>query len=455
MRNKFVTGMTALRHFLFEDSNDSVSANDEAILNSDRYARRFGYLLVLVVFGGFGIWAGLAPLESAAHGSGTVQVEGDRKPVQHLEGGIVAQILVANGDYVEQGQPLVVMDDTQAQAELGIVTGRLWAKRALVDRLLSERDGKQEIVFAQWLAAMQDERVLVAIGNEQALFAARHADLLGEKMVLRQRIAQQNNQITGVQAVLDAKHAVADSLTSEIADLNELLVDGYVDKQRIRQLERSKAEALGEISDLIARIAASEVSIYETELQILQLQNRFDTQVVDSLTRAEEELYDLEQRNRALSDRLERTVVRAPKNGVVLALEPNTIGAVVKPGSQLMSVVPDTKNLLIDTRLSPMDIDRIQIGQEAEVRFSVFKDAYSITGTLTKLSADALVDAVTGEKYFAAKIKLLEQDIPMLGDDQLVPGMPAEVLVKTGKRTLLGYLTSPMHRMFENAMIES
>ena len=433
----------------------ATSGDEAAILDSDRQARRFGYAVILVVFGGFGLWAALAPLESAAQGPGTVQVEGNRKLVQHLEGGIVDEILVENGDFVRQGQPLIRMDTTQAQAELSIIGGRLWAKRALVDRLLSERDEKAVIAFADWLTALQDERVIVAVGNEQALFNARRADLLGEKDVLEQRIEQLNSQIEGTEAVLQAKRSVASSLSSEADELQELLAEGYVDKQRIRELERARASTLGEVSDLVARVATAKVSIDETRLQILQLEKRFKTQVVDALTQAEEELYDLEQRHRALTDRVERTVVRAPNDGIILALKTNTVGAVVSPGEPLMSIVPDTESLLIDAQLSPMDIDRIHIGQEAEVRFSVFKDAYSITGVLIKVSADSLIDEVTGAPYFEVKIKLNDDDIKLLGEYRLVPGMPAEVLVKTGKRTLLGYLTSPLHRMFEKSLIEA
>jgi membrane fusion protein, epimerase transport system len=454
MKLMFAKLVGLIRYALTAVNNEIDLQGDQVVLDSDRRARRFGYGLIFVVFGGFGAWAAFAPLESAAHGAGTVQVEGDRKPVQHLEGGMVAEILVANGDYVTQGQALVRMEATQAQSELNTINGRLWAKRALVDRLLSERDEQPTINFSDWLTDVRDERAAVAVGNEQALFDARRADLFGETALLQQRVTQLISQIEGTQAVLSAKRSVAKSLNSEARELQELLAEGYVDKQRIRELERSRAVTLGEIADLLARIAAAEVSIDEIQLQMLQLQKRFKTEVIDALTRAEEEFYDLEQRYRSLNDRVERTTVKAPSNGFVLALTPNTIGEVVGAGDELMSIVPDTGNLLIDTKLSPMDIDRIEIGQQAEVRFSVFKDAYSITGVLIRLSADSLIDEKTGEPYFEAKVKLMEQDMALLGGYRLVPGMPAEVLIKTGDRTLLGYLTSPLHRMFENALIE-
>lgn len=447
--------LEAVRRWFFVANPESGGEGAAHILDSDKQARRLGYAIVLVVFGGFGIWAAVAPLESAAYGMGTVQVEGDRKWVQHFEGGMVAEILVSNGDYVEQDQALVRMDSTAAQAELSIIAGRLWAKRALVDRLLSERTAELEIVFTDWLLDLDDERAIVAVGNERALFAARRSDLQGETNVLEQRIAQMTAQIEGAQAVLEAKRQVAKSLELEAGELQELLAEGYVDKQRIRELGRSQAATLGEVSDLVARIAGIKVAIEETKLQIIQLDKRFKTQVVDTLTRAEEELYDLEQRHRTISDRVERTLVKAPSSGTVMALKPNTIGAVIASGGELMAIVPDSESLLIDTKLSPMDIDRIHIGQEAEVRFSVFKDAYSITGVLTTVSADSLIDQTTGQPYFAAKVKLNDEDMKLLGSYQLVPGMPAEVLVKTGKRTLLGYLTSPLHRMFEASLLDA
>ncbi|WP_435213951.1 HlyD family type I secretion periplasmic adaptor subunit [Luminiphilus sp. nBUS_16] len=455
MRTKIGSFLQAARAtFLGQNVEVLLDDDDRDILDSDRQARWFGYTVVLVVFGGFGIWSAVAPIESAAQGVGVVEVEGHRKLVQHLEGGIVAEIMVANGDYVTKGQPLVRMDATQTQAELSITAGRLWAKRALVDRLLSERDASPYITFTEWLTELEDERVLVAVGNERALFDARRADLLGEKEVLEQQIAQTLSQVDGVQAVLRAKRSIAESLDNEAGELKLLLAEGYVDKQRIRELDRSRASTLGEISDLTARISAGEVAVDEIKLQILQLEKRFKTEVIDSLTLAEEKLYDLQQSYAVLNDRVERTVLKAPASGFVLALKPNNVGAVIAAGASLMSIVPDNERLLIDTRLAPIDIDRIRIGQEAEVRFSVFKDAYSITGELVKVSADSLLDEITGQPYFEAKVRLLEVDMQLLGEYRLVPGMPAEVLIKTGQRTLLGYLTSPLHRMFEKSLIE-
>ncbi len=427
---------------------------DPSVLESDRSVRALGYLIIAFVFLGFGGWAVLAPLESAARGLGTVQVEGNRKPVQHLEGGIVTEIFVESGDYVEEGQALLKLDDMQLVADQKITEGRLWAKRAAVDRLRSERDGMLTIEFDESLKNQQSERAVTAVDSERALFEARRADRFGEVSVLEQRISQLEQRIQGTDSVLQAKESVAESLRAEIKDLEQLLVDGYVDKQRIRQLERSLAQTLGEMADLRSQISSARVAIEESRLEILQLTKRFISQVVDALTLSQEELFDLQQRLAAISDRVERTTIRSPASGVVLALQPNTFGAVIGSGQEIMAIVPDVAKLIIDVQMSPLDIDRISVGQVAEVRFAVFKDSYTITGELVKISADSLLDDVTGAPYYEAKVELLEEDLDLLGNYELVPGMPADVLVKTGSRTLLGYLTSPLQRMFENSLIE-
>ena len=454
MREALKEFWAVIRSALSEPLPDYSKKFDETVLASDRGARNFGYFVICIMVFGFGGWAALAPLESAAIGAGTVQVQGDRQSIQYLEGGIVAEILVANGDYVINGQPLLRIDSTQLDAELSIVQGQLWAKRAVTDRLISERDEQAGVSFSEALRSVTDERAQIAMANEQALFDARRADRLGEVVVFEQRIIQLQQQIEGSQAVLAAKGSVAESLSVEVSELNELLIDGYVDKQRIRELERSLAQTLGEVADLKARIASASVAIKETRLNILQLNMRFITTVVDRLSIVQEEFFDLEHRYAVVEDRVSRATVRSPTSGFVMALSPNSIGAVIGSGEMLMEVIPDVDELVIDVQMSPLDIDRIRIGQEAEVRFSVFKDSYSITGELIKISADTIINEATGASYYKATVDLIDEDLGLLGDNKLVPGMPASVLVKTGSRTFLGYLTSPLQRMFEGSLTE-
>ena len=454
MRASFSQLIEFVRESLLREPNLALSDDDAELLNSDGLVRLFGYAVIGVVFIGMGAWATFAPLENAAIGNGTVQVEGDSRAIQHYEGGIVSEILVSSGDYVAAGQPLVQLDATQLSAQLRITEGRYWAQRATLDRLISERDDQPEIIFSASLLSIEDARATVSIANERSLFAARLADRQGERDVLTQQIAQLENEIKGVRSIEAANREISESLKLEIDDLSELLKEGYVDRQRIRQLERSLATVVGEISQLEARVDSALVAINETRLKMLQLKQRFISQVVDQIAAVQEELFDSEQRINAVTDRVLRTTVRAPVAGTVVKVKPNTRGAVVLPGDDLLTLVPEADSLVIDVQLSPMDIDRLNVGQSAEVRFAVFKDAYTISGQLIKLSADSLVDEVSGQTYFEGKVRLDDQDIALLGDERLVPGMPAEVLIKTGTSTLLTYLLSPLERMFEKSLIE-
>ena len=410
--------------------------------DNDLGVRRLGYFLVGFIILVAGGWSACAPIESAAIAPGVVQVEGKRKPVQHLEGGIVASILTQAGERVEVDQPLIELDAASDRAEREIIQGRLFNMRATVDRLKAERDDLKEVVFSSALSEVSesDSRAREAILSEKALFEARLADRRGEEAVLQSRME-------GQKAVLSSKRLIKQSLAEEIDDLRSLLAEGYVDKQRLFQLERQNTQLLGEVSDL-------EVAIDETALRILQVRKRFKTEVVDALTQAREQLYDLEQQFLAVDDRVARATIRAPVAGIVMNIGPNSVGAVIGSGETLMEIVPYENSLVIEARISPMDIDRVRIGQSAEVRFAVFKDSYSVSGALTQLSADRLIDQESQTAYYAADIKMSEDDYYLLEGMTLIPGMPAEVVVKTGQRTFLGYITSPMNRLFSRSLLE-
>ncbi|MFT7286680.1 MAG: epimerase transport system membrane fusion protein [Halieaceae bacterium] len=428
--------------------------DDEMVAETeDKKPRRIGLIIIGIVFGGFGLWAVTAPLDSAALAPGTVTVEGHRKAVQHLQGGIVKEILVREGQTVQSEEPLLILDDTQARAELGIVTGQYFTARALDDRLSSERDGMDEARFSEALLT-DDSRAEEAIKSQREIFVARRNDRLGEMEVLQQRIVQLESQIDGLRALVGANREVVTILEEEIADLTTLLSDGFADKQRLRELQRTRASTMGEIADNNASIASSEVRIGETRLEILQLNKRFITEVVDQLAEAQAQVYDLEQRTSALQDTLTRTVLRAPVGGIVLAMNTHTIGGVIRPGDTLLEIVPDITELVIDARISPQDIDRVTIGADADVRFSAFKNAYTIIGTLDRVSADALLDEQSGMSYFSARIIISDEELGRLEGLQLLPGMPAEVFINTGERTLLQYLITPASNMFARSLIE-
>jgi len=425
-------------------------------LHNDRHIQRFGYSVVAIFVVVFIFWGGVAPLESAALAPGVVQVKGKRKAVQHLEGGIVASILVNNGDKVTQGQELVLMDTTQAGAELLVSEGRRYTLLALVDRLTTERDDVDSIAFSPLLerAALTDERARAAMAGEVALFNARRASRRGEVDVYVERESQLLQQIAGLTALKNSSESVATSIEQEVHDLQDLLAEGYVDKQRLRELERSRSRVLGELTETEAQIAAAKVRISELRLEILQLEKVFKAEVVNLLNEALSELYEVEQQYTTIQDRVHRAIIRAPATGYVLGLQTTTVGAVISRGQELMQIVPSVDQLTVEAKVSPMDIDRLRLGLPAEIRFSVFKDAYMVSGTLANLSADRLIDENSDQPYYAADIEILPEDLALLGDAKLIPGMPAEVIIKTGERTMLGYITSPLNRLFANSLTE-
>jgi epimerase transport system membrane fusion protein len=422
---------------------------------SDRIPRLIGMCILLICIGGFSLWALVAPLDSAALAPGVVTVKSYRKTVQHLEGGIVSEILVTDGQLVEQGQPLLILDNTQSKAELGILKGQYFTTRAMENRLAAERDALDAVDFSNDLDA-EDVRAIEAIKNEKLIFDARRDDRLGEVEVLEQRIIQLESQIDGLQALAASKGEIVSSYSEEVDDLVELLSEGYVDKQRLRDLQRSRSRSIGELADHRADIAQAEVQIGETRLEILQLNKRFTTEVVDQLAETQAKVYDLRERISAIEDRLRRTVIAAPVAGIVLGMNTHTIGGVIRSGDTLLEIVPDLAELVVDAQVSPQDIDRVSLNMEASIRFSSFRNATTptIQGKLTKISADRLVDEQTGNPYYLARVEVSDEGADALGSLTLVPGMPAEVLIKTGERTFFDYLIQPATNAFARSMIE-
>lgn len=424
---------------------------------SDLSVRRVGYLTLLLTFGIFGGWAALAPLDSAALATGVLTVESYRKTVDHLEGGIVRELRVRDGDVVAAGDVLLVLDDTLARSELETLRGHLAAYEALQARLIAERDGLDSIDFSNLHGEEAlDERVDAARRNEAAVFAARKVARLGETEVLRKRIAQLEEQMRGMESVILSKRALVSSFGEEIKDLSELLAEGFVDKQRLREQERSLFRLKAEIADHESLIARSKVEIGETELRILQLNKDTEMEVTNQLADVQTRIHEYREKVIAARDKLERTVIRAPEAGMVLGMQVHTIGGVVRSAAPILEIVPGTHELVVEAQISPIDIDRVAVGKLADIRFSAFKSSTTpvIEGRLIHVSADRLVNPDTGHPYYLGRLELTEKGRADLGGLQLVPGMPAEVLINTGARTLLAYLVQPASDAFARSLIE-
>ncbi|MFN3238475.1 MAG: HlyD family type I secretion periplasmic adaptor subunit [Pseudomonadales bacterium] len=401
---------------------------------------RIGLVLFALVFGVFGLWASIAPLDGAAHAFGRVTVASHSKTAQHLEGGIIAAILVKNGDYVEQDQLLIKLDETQSLAQLDIVRKQYNALRLREARLNAEKLQLPSVDYPEL------ENVTAAdIAAEEQVFAARKAAISAGTDLLVQRIEQLRSQLNGIKALKESKDALAQSYQEELTDIEELLGQGYSDKNRLRELQRALATAKGESADLTANIASIDVQIGETQLEIMLREREFQNEVVAELADTQNRLNDVAERITALRDVVSRTSVRSPVAGTIKGMQFHTVGGVIAPGTKIVDIVPEDDELIVEAQISPNDIDRIALHQQANIRFSSFGNAVpNIIGKLTYISADIFVDENSGLPYYQARIEVTEEGFKELGDLELVPGMPAEVFVATGSRTFFQYLFKPL-----------
>ncbi|MFK3725704.1 HlyD family type I secretion periplasmic adaptor subunit [Pseudomonas monteilii] len=429
--------------------------NFDDMPTSDRGIRRIGLTIVLVTFGIFGTWAAVAPLSNAVHGSGFVTVQSYRKTVQHLEGGIVKELLVRDGDSVKKGDPVIVLDESQLSAEYESTRNQLIVARYKEARLRAERDQLDAIPPVE-LKGTDSDRAKEALAGEQQVFVSRKASRLGEISVHREQISQLKAQIGGLEEMIRTKQGLEKSYSGEIKQLKDLLAQGFVDNQRLLESQRKLDMLRTEMADHKSTIAKTKLQISETELQIVQLDKKFSADVADELAQVQAQVFDLQEKEAALQDRLSRIVIRAPESGMVLDMKVHTIGGVVQAATPLMDIVPITSDLVVEAKVAPNDIDRLELGKTADIRFSAFNNATTpvIEGKLTRISADRLTDERSGDPYYLVRVKVTDDGMKKLANRKLQPGMPAEVLINAGDRTMLEYLLKPARNMFATSMIE-
>ena len=417
-----------------------------------------GLVIIALFFGGFGSWAALAPLESAAMAPGVVSVFSNRKTVQHLEGGIIEEILVREGDVVRSGQLLVRLDDTQTRATLERMRGRYAAVAALEARLLAERDGRETVEFAAELsAARADPNIAEVLDGQINIFKSRRTSLAGQIAILKQRIAQSGEEIAGLQGQIAAEDVQIELIAEDTEMVRQLLDKGYARRPRLLELQRRAAEIAGARSQNVALIARAGQNIGEADLRISDLQATRLDEVMQLLHEAQNELNQLDEQVRAAEDMLRRTEIRAQRDGTIVDLQVHTAGGVIVPGARLLDIVPSDDRLVIEARIEPDDIDVVEAGLPARVRLTAFsqRNLKPIEARVMWVSADRLVDERTGEAFFLAWIELTEDPAEVIPGGALYPGMAAEVMIATGERTALDYLLSPIIASVDRAFREN
>jgi HlyD family type I secretion membrane fusion protein len=417
-----------------------------------------GIVAVLIAAGGFGVWATAVPLDSAIVAPGKVTVATKRKLVQHLEGGIIKSFSVKDGDRIKEGEVIVTFDDTRAKTRSLIARIAYLSQLAEEARLFAERDENLEVAFPNELMAeaAQDSEIGGFVSNQNRIFEARRHEYLGQTAILNSRIGRLEEEISGMRAEFSASERQLVVAREELKTLEEIFQRQLTTRNRVLERKREVYQLEGMLGKLTANMAAARKEINETQLNLLQLQKKTKTDVVTELRESQAKVLDLREEYLAAKTELQRTVVRAPASGTVFGSQIHTIGGVVRAGDTLLEIVPDHDKLVIEVKLRPQDVDDVSVGQPTEIRFSAFKQRLTPTveGRVAFVSADTLYDPHNPEMYYVASIAIDGKELRKLGKVSLVPGMPAEAMIKTGQRTALAYLMQPLEESMNRAWRE-
>ena len=417
---------------------------------------RSGSRILLVGALVVGVWGGLVPLSGAVVLSGSLVAESHLKKVQHPTGGVVAQIAAHDGDKVSAGDMLLRLDDTAAKANLQVIVGQIDAIQARIARLVAERDGAEDMVAPKIADRRNDPDAAAIIASEQSLFKARRISLNGQRELLVGRIGQLEEEIRGLAAQMKSQSDQRDLIASELKGVETLYKKQLVPLTRLTGLQREAARLDGAQGQLVSTSAETKSKIDEARLQVSRVDQDFLAEVMKELRESQDKDAELTERAVAARDLFNRIDVRAPTAGIVEQSTVHTVGGVVSPGEILMEIVPEKDELQIEAHLSPRDIDQVHVGQASKVRFPAFNQRTTpeISGQVTFISADAEHDPSTNASYYQVRISLSRDEIDHLGALKLVQGMPAEVFLATGDRTMLSYLFKPIADQFSRVFRE-
>jgi len=419
--------------------------------------RLFGVVVVVMFFGGFGIWSYFAPIESAAVAPGKVMVAGYRRTIQHLEGGIVQKINIKEGKKVNAGEVLIKLDDTQAKVTLEVARNQVNELLARESRLIAERDNKQAITFPRRLLDQINNPQIANLMNAQKnVFLANRETYLGNVKILQQRIVQLTEQIKGIDAQLKANSEQLGFIEEEVVSTKELEKRKLIERPKLLQLQREAARLQGARGENLAEISVLKQKIGESEAQILTLTSTRLKETLDELRDVQQKLHEETEKERASLDILTRTDILAPQSGRVVGLKKHTIGGVIKPGEDIMDIVPSDDVLVIEARVNPLDIDVVHPGLLARVQLTSLKQRTTPTleGRVIDVSADIFQDERDKDSYYLARISIDPEELAKLGNQPLTPGMPAQVMIVTEKRTPLQYFIQPIKDSFNRAFRE-
>ncbi|MCX7561852.1 HlyD family type I secretion periplasmic adaptor subunit [Sulfitobacter sp. F26204] len=416
-----------------------------------------GYILIFITFGVFGSWAAVAKLDSAVVAPGTISLEGNRRVVQHFEGGIVEEILVTEAGNVTEGDVLLRLRSIEARSNLEVFSTRLDVAHLVEARLLAERALEDKVVFPQDVLSRNSGAVSSVLSDQIDLFEGRRLILKSQEDILLARVEQIKVQIQGQEIQKGAFERRIANYTEMLERMRDGEKKGLIQGNQLSQREDELIEIEANLGQVISDIAQARASIGETELQALQLKQEYRERASTELEQVRAEISELQERRKVAADVLDRTEIRAPGSGTIQNLKVHTVGSVIRPGEVLMELVPEDEELIINARVSPIDVDNVAVGLMTEVRFTAFKTKLIpiMLGTVDTVSGDVITpDNANEPPYYLARITVDENDIPEEIKGRLSAGMPADVVITTGERTVINFIASPLMDAVRKSMIE-
>ena len=419
---------------------------------------RTGLWVLGLGFGGFLLWAGLAPLDEGVPTQGMVTLDTKRKTVQHLSGGIVKEVLVHEGQQVKEGEPMLRLDGAVAKANYEAVRQRYLGYRAMQSRLFAEQAGQNAIDFHPDVkAAMNDPLIKQQVMTQQQLIQARRAALAADLQGIEENSQGLKEQLGSYQNILVQRRSQLDLLTEELTNTRSMVKEGYAPRNRQLELERMVAESNAAIADLLGNSLRVSRQIAELNQRSLARKQEYRKEVETQLADVTREAQSDAEKFVAVTADLDRMEIKAPATGQVVGLTVQTVGAVLQPGQKLLDVVPDSQSLLLEAHIPPHLIDKIQAGFPTDVRFNTFAQSPQLVveGKVLSVSGDLLSDPSQPQYvYYLARVQVTPAGMKTLGSRQMQPGMPAEIVIKTGERSMLTYLLHPLVKRMASSMKE-
>lgn len=433
------------------------SGNGQDMAAHTGSAARIGLWALGLGFGGFLLWAGLAPLDEGVPGQGMIAIDTKRKSVQHLSGGLVKEVLVGEGSIVAEGQVLLRLDEAVARANFESIRQRYLGLRAMEGRLLTEQRGGASIVFhPDVLASSKDPQIRQVIMTQEQLMASRRASLRADLQSNEESIQGQLGLIQAYESMLLNRKNQQALLGEELTNTRSLVKEGYAPRNRQLELERMTAEISSGIAELQGNIIRASRAVAELRQRVIVRQQEYRKEVDSQLAEVAREVHGDAERYTAAKEDLARTEIKSPAAGQVVGLAIQTVGSVIGTGQKLMDIVPEDQTLLVEVRVAPHLIDRVKADLPVDVRFSSFAQTPQLVvdGKVVSVSGDLLTDPQNGITYYLARVGVTANGYTQLGKRQLQPGMPVEVIFLTGERSMLTYLLSPLTKRIAASMKE-